>query len=307
MTRAVKAQLSKRDAQRLRPLVEQLAAQQDSAAQIAFDPLEFPSRYSDLSDVEAVGLIAASMAYGRASVFKPCIESVLNVMGPHPATFARAFARSPSVEAFNGIRYRFNQPPDYAALVAGIGWTLNEHGSLGRRFGQLFELYGLREGLSQFARELRTTPPVARVLRERGPRGIAYLLTDPSVAGAAKRWHLYLRWMVRGPDGVDLGTWRKLVPKAALLIPLDTHVARIAHYLRLTRRTDLSWRTAEEVTASLRMLDPRDPVRFDFVLCHHGMSGKCPPRVTAAHCQVCPLRSACVVGLRNVPASSPSR
>ena len=56
--------------------------------------------------------------------------------------------------------------------------------------------------------------------------------------------------MVRGPDSVDLGVW-PFIDRAQLLVPLDTHVARIARFLGLTRRTDLSWRTAEEITAAL--------------------------------------------------------
>jgi endonuclease III len=83
------------------------------------------------------------------------------------------------------------------------------------------------------------------------------------------------------------------VPASALLVPLDTHVARIARYLGLTDREDLTWRTAEEITAGLRRLDPADPVRFDFALCHHGMSGACPVRRDPAKCAVCPLRDEC--------------
>jgi uncharacterized protein (TIGR02757 family) len=116
-----------------------------------------------------------------------------------------------------------------------------------------------------------------------------------AAGGAAKRWNLYLRWMVRGPDGVDLGIWRDVAP-AVLVVPLDTHVARVARRLGLTRRNDLSWRTAEEVTAALRVADPLDPVRFDFALCHLGMSGRCPPRRAPERCADCGLREGCQAG-----------
>jgi endonuclease III len=98
--------------------------------------------------------------------------------------------------------------------------------------------------------------------------------------------------MVRGPDGVDLGIWRG-VPPSALVVPLDTHVARVARRLGLTRRKDLSWRTAEEVTAALRVADAEDPVRFDFALCHLGMSGHCPPRRDPGRCAACALAEEC--------------
>jgi hypothetical protein len=98
--------------------------------------------------------------------------------------------------------------------------------------------------------------------------------------------------MVRGPDAVDLGIW-KGVPRSTLIIPLDTHVARIARCLGLTDRQDMSWRTAEEITRNLRVLDPEDPVRYDFALCHLGMSGACPPRPEAGKCACCALGTVC--------------
>jgi len=101
--------------------------------------------------------------------------------------------------------------------------------------------------------------------------------------------------MVRGPDPVDLGIWTR-VPAAALLLPLDTHTGRMAQHLGLTTRTDLSWKTAEQVTASLRQIDPLDPVRFDFALCHHGMSGACPATPQASHCRACELLPVCRTG-----------
>ena len=119
-----------------------------------------------------------------------------------------------------------------------------------------------------------------------------HLLPDAAGPGAAKRWNLYLRWMVRGPDAVDLGAWPGL-PRAALLMPLDTHIHRVARRLGLTGRSDAGWRTAEEITAALRLVDAADPVRYDFALCHLGMCGACPARLTPAHCAACPLVSAC--------------
>ncbi|HYG66816.1 MAG TPA: DUF2400 family protein, partial [Anaeromyxobacteraceae bacterium] len=80
---------------------------------------------------------------------------------------------------------------------------------------------------------------------------------------------------------------------SALVVPLDTHLFRIARHLGLTARRDASWRTAEEITAGLRRLDPRDPVRYDFALCHLGMSGACPVRRDPARCRACPLRPVC--------------
>jgi uncharacterized protein (TIGR02757 family) len=281
----------------LRPALDALDGALDRAARIAADPVEFPRACTDPDDAEVAGLVAVSLAYGRADLFKPVVARVLAAMGPSPARFAEAFAAAPDRAAFEGITYRFNRPADLAALVAAVGHVRRAHGGLGARFRALFEAAGggpgaLRPALAGLASELRGAPPVGPLLRGRGPRGLRHLLPDPAGPGASKRWNLYLRWMVRGPDAVDLGVWRG-VPASALVVPLDTHVHRVARALGLTRRRDASWRTAEEITAALRLVDPADPVRFDFALCHLGMSGLCPPRRDPDRCDACTLRALC--------------
>jgi uncharacterized protein (TIGR02757 family) len=284
----------------LRPLLDALGAQLDQPARLEADPVELPRRYSDPLDQEIAGLFSACLAYGRADVFKPLVRRVLDAMAPSPGAFVRAHARAPDPRAFSFAVYRFNRPRDLAALAAAAGDLALRHGSLGVRFGELFRAAGggpsaLRPALARFAGELRGAPPVAPLLRGRGRRGLLHLLPDAAGAGASKRWNLYLRWMIRGPDEIDLGTWRGLVPTSALVIPLDTHVHRVARCIGLTRRADASWRTAEEITAALRRIDPEDPVRHDFALCHLGMSGGCPARRRPSRCAPCPLAAACGV------------
>jgi uncharacterized protein (TIGR02757 family) len=291
----------------LRPLLEGLDARLDRAARIAADPVELPRRYRAAEDQEVAALFAASLAYGRADVFKPVLARVLAAMGRSPGEFVRDFARAPRRGAFAGVVYRFNRPADLAALAAGAGHVALAHGSLGARFGALFREEGagpgaIRPALARFAEELRRAPPVAPLLRGRGGRGLLHLLPDASGPGASKRWNLYLRWMARGPEAVDLGAWRGLVPPAALVVPLDTHVHRVARCLGLTARRDPSWRTAAEITGALRRIDPDDPVRFDFALCHLGMSGACPARHDPARCAACPLAPACRGGARRRPS-----
>jgi endonuclease III len=106
--------------------------------------------------------------------------------------------------------------------------------------------------------------------------------------------------MVRGPDSIDFGLWKRVSP-SQLVMPLDTHVMRISRWLGLTRRATIGWAAAEEITASLRLLDAADPVRYDFALCHYGMSGACPARPVRDHCLACPLKGVCRVGRRLRP------
>jgi hypothetical protein len=125
----------------------------------------------------------------------------------------------------------------------------------------------------------------------RRPRpGVGYFFSRPSCGGACKRLNLFLRWMVRH-DAVDFGLWRNVSP-AKLIVPLDTHVIRVGRCLRLTRYTSPGWRMAADITASLREMDPADPVKYDFSLCHLGMADQCGFNRAQAD-SLCPLRGSC--------------
>ena len=103
--------------------------------------------------------------------------------------------------------------------------------------------------------------------------GVCYFFPRPSAGSGCKRLNLFLRWMVRR-DALDLGVWTRVSP-AKLVVPLDTHVIRVGRCLRLTRYTSPGWPMARDITASLRRLDPDDPVKYDFALCHLGMMNAC--------------------------------
>ena len=294
--------LSPREAELLRPRLDAFLASTDTRARILRDPVEFPHRYTDPRDIEVSALLAAALAYGRADLFRPKVDALLKRMGPSPAAFVRALDVAGARELLTGFVYRFNVGTDVAVLLLGMGRVLRELGSLEALFVRGLEARGSLHGaLAAFTEALRDVPmePLRKAL---GPeRGLHHLLPAPLGPGAAKRLNLFLRWMVRGPDGVDLGIWTRVRP-SALLIPLDTHIGRISLHLGLTRRKDSSWRTAEEITASLRALDAEDPVRYDFALCHYGMSGVCPTQPVPGNCARCELRSACSVGRKTVRA-----
>jgi uncharacterized protein (TIGR02757 family) len=127
--------------------------------------------------------------------------------------------------------------------------------------------------------------------------GVCYFFPRPSAGSACKRLNLFLRWMVRR-DALDLGVWRRVSP-AKLIVPLDTHVIRVGRCLRLTDYTSPGWRMARDITASLRELDPDDPVKYDFALCHLGMMNACGFNRTQADSQ-CPLRGVCRPRRRSV-------
>jgi uncharacterized protein (TIGR02757 family) len=120
--------------------------------------------------------------------------------------------------------------------------------------------------------------------------GVRYFFPSASGGSGCKRLNLYLRWMVRR-DAIDLGVWSRL-PASVLVVPLDTHVIRVGRCLGLTRYRSPGWKMAADITASLRLLDPDDPVKYDFSLCHLGMMNACGFGTRRGDAQ-CPLRGLC--------------
>lgn len=298
--------LSPARAERLRRILDPFVDRFDAERRIENDPVELVRRYEDPADQEIAGLLASSFAYGQVGVFKPRVRRLLDQMGPSPRAFLEAFEPRRDAPALGWFAYRFHGAGDLGVLLGGAQAIVREEGSLGRYLGEELRRRGnLREALAAFAGRLRG----AAAPGFEPPRALDHLLPDPLRGSASKRLLLYLRWMARR-DAVDLGAWEDWVPRRALVVPLDTHLFRMARLLGLTRRRDASWRTAEEITASLARLDPEDPVRYDFVLCHIGMSGLCPLRRERARCLACPLRDECHAGrafLRSAGARGASR
>jgi uncharacterized protein (TIGR02757 family) len=123
-------------------------------------------------------------------------------------------------------------------------------------------------------------------------RGPAHLLPDPRGNSGNKRLSLFLRWMIRPADGVDLGLW-KLDP-ASLLVPVDVHIHKLSRNLGFTRARGLSLSAARDITRALSRLDPTDPAGYDFSLCHMGMLQRCPSRRDARRCEGCGVKPVCV-------------
>jgi uncharacterized protein (TIGR02757 family) len=119
----------------------------------------------------------------------------------------------------------------------------------------------------------------------------SFLFPAPLAGSACKRLCMFLRWVVRPADGIDLGIWHGVTP-AQLVIPVDTHISRICSYLGFTGRSSADWRMAQEITAALRRLDPADPVKYDFSLAHLGISEGCNG-VDPQRCLSCAIKGIC--------------
>ena len=97
-------------------------------------------------------------------------------------------------------------------------------------------------------------------------------IASPDKKSTCKRLCMFLRWMVRRDKmNVDFGIWKNISP-AQLICPVDVHVAKVAKRFNILQRTQIDWQAATELTAYLRTLDSKDPVKYDFALFGIGVS-----------------------------------
>ncbi len=269
----------------IRERLDVLLADFDPAATRSRDPVGVVHRYASPADQEIVGLVAASLAFGNVVAARRSIEFALETLGPEPAALVSEADERTLRARLHGFVHRIYREQHLARLLFGAGNLLRQYGTLGAAFGSFHRRDGdFRESLACFADAVRGDA------RDRSTR---HLVSDPRAGSACKRLVLYARWMVRPADGVDLGLWP--IPPSDLVIPVDTHIHRISRNLGLTSRRTASWATAEEITARLRKLDPEDPVKYDFALCHLGVSRQCPSRPEEDKCARCVLQDACRV------------
>ncbi len=257
------------------------------------DPLEIVRAFPDAADREIAALAAALLAYGSVAQIRQSLRRLFERMDGAPAAFVACHTPDQARRALAGFRHRFTDDEDVAALLWLAGRSQKEYGSLEQALlahdtgdDYAAALEGL---LARWGGWSARTPR----LRHLGAKpSFKHLTSSPARGSACKRWFLFLRWMVRPADGLDLGLWRRATP-AKLLYPVDRHVLRIANNLGVISSKQASLRVARAITAFFREIDPADPVRYDFALCHLGILGACPTAPDVARCNACELAPMC--------------
>jgi len=269
----------------------------------ATDPIQIVRRFNRPDDREVVGFVAASLAFGRVMSVIQSIERVLAIMGSNPADYVRRFDPVAESPAFATVVHRWTRGPDLVALLWVMKQMMDRSGSIEGFFADGFDSSAdyIEAALDSFSHRALALDLKAAYRRVPKRPGVCYFFPRPSAGSACKRMNLFLRWMVRR-DALDLGVWSR-VAASKLIVPLDTHVIRVGRCLRLTRYTSPGWRMARDITESLRQLDPIDPVKYDFALCHIGMMNACGFSRPQADAQ-CPLRGVCRPRARRPPKSA---
>ena len=234
---------------------------------IANDPVCIPHLFSKPQDIEIMGFWAAILAWGqRKTIINKCKE-LLSLMDGSPHDFVLNHQDS-DLKRFLSFKHRTFNATDTLYFLAFFRQYYQENTSLETAFSQFLSpdsqtiepaLVGFQNlffGLEDYP--IRTRKHIATPVRN----------------SSCKRINMFLRWMVRQDDkGVDFGIWKQISP-SQLICPCDVHVDRVVRKLGLIIRPNTDWKTALELTQNLKMLDPTDPVKYDFALFGLGVEGE---------------------------------
>lgn len=236
------------------------------------DPVHFVHRYVSPADQEIVALFASLLAYGNVQTILNSVEKILLPLGKSPS---ESLLKLDLKGTWTSFRHRFTTGDDIEILAHWIRSALLSHGSLENFFADgVTGNPSMREILSSFVRRFTGQKLPSHLVEKKvqRSRNLKYLISDPGRGSACKRLNMFLRWMVRPSDGVDLGIWKSLSPKT-LMLPIDTHLLQTLQKLKWTKSQTANWKVVEEATERLKRICPDDPIRYDFALCHLSMNG----------------------------------
>lgn len=218
---------------------------------IETDPIQIVHRFEKKEDIEIVGFLMATIAWGNRKSIITSGERIIEIMENDPHAFICNYKSfdSPFV-------HRTFDAADLDAFFRNLG-ALYEYGGLEAAFREDPDLPGVMGRIVQFRKAF-----TAADFPDRTQKHIA----NPLKGSSAKRLNMYLRWMVRNDKkGVDFGIWNNISP-AELHLPLDVHTGNVARKLGLLTRTQNDWKAVAEIQEQLVRMDAEDPCKYDFAL-----------------------------------------
>lgn len=231
------------------------------------DPICIPHHFSKKQDIEISGFLAATLAWGQRKTIINKSKSLLSLMDNAPYDFLINH-KEHELKRFLHFKHRTFNPTDSLYFIEALKSIYAVHDSMESVF--VFGVDGdsedIENGLIHFHNRFFS-------LREFPARTRKHVAT-PARNSACKRINMFLRWMVRDDNmGVDFGIWKKIMARQ-LICPCDLHVDKVARKLGLITRKQTDWKTAKELTANLKLFDPKDPVKYDFALFGLGVEEK---------------------------------
>lgn len=240
--------------------LDELVEKYENKVFIETDPIQLPHNYKNVCDIELVGFISALFAYGSRKVFISKLYELFSKMGESPIDYIK----QGDFSNLSGFNYRFAKENDVIGILEVLSKLYNSNETIQTLFkygyDTTYEIKGMLQIVTDYFYANSTDVG----------EGFTFMLANPKNGGAMKRLNMFLRWMIRKPP-VDFGIW-KFIPTSELLIPLDTHVAKISREMHLLKRKSNDFKAVTELTKALKQFDNEDPVKYDFAIYAKGIN-----------------------------------
>ena len=244
--------------------LDELATKYENEEFINPDPVRFIHKYRSRKDIEIAGFLASLFAYGNRKAFIAKLETLMQIMNNKPLEYIINF--EPKSHELDNFDYRFSKGCDIKEIILILKKLYkDENSSLMELFQYGWETHGTVKGMF-----ITVCDYFYSNVKNNVTQGFYHLIPDAHKTSALKRMNMFLRWMVR-KSIVDTGIWT-FMPPSELIIPLDTHVARISVELGLIEKANGDFKTAQKITNKLKEFDANDPVKYDFALFGYGVN-----------------------------------
>ncbi len=228
---------------------------------IGSDPIQIPHRFDKKQDIEIAAFFSALLAWGNRKMIIRNASRLMELMDNSPYDFITNHKES-DLSRFEGFVHRTFNEIDLLYYIHSLRSIYSKFGGLEKQFNNSedlnIQIHNFKKLFMSFDAPLRSGKH----------------LGDPKKGSAAKRIHMFLRWMVRSDaKGVDFGIWKQVDP-SQLYCPLDIHSGNVARKLKLLERKQNDQKALQELSLALKKLDPKDPVKYDFALSGLGVFEK---------------------------------
>jgi uncharacterized protein (TIGR02757 family) len=229
------------------------------------DPICIPHQFSKKQDIEIAAFFASIFAWGNRTTIINKSRELMTLMDNAPHDFCINVSDK-ELKKVLGFKHRTFNDTDLLYFIDFFKFHYTANDSLETAFTKWMHkkdetIESALRGFCGYFFSLEAVP--ARTRKH---------IASPDKNSTCKRLNMFLRWMVRtDKKNVDFGIWENISP-AQLICPVDVHVAKVAKRFNILQRTQIDWQAALELTAYLRTLDKKDPVKYDFALFGIGVS-----------------------------------
>ena len=223
---------------------------------IESDPIQIPHSFSVKEDIEISGFLASTIAWGNRKMIINNSKKMMDLMGNAPYDFVMSHNEN-DLERLESFVHRTFNGQDFIGFIKSLQNIYVHHGGLELLFTEHQASDSMQNAITDFKRIFFEIDHLTRTEKH---------VSDPSKNSSSKRLNMWLRWNCRQDNkGVDFGIWKSIAP-SKLSCPLDVHSGNVARKLGLLTRKQNDAKALDELDKNLRILDPNDPVKYDFAL-----------------------------------------